>query len=259
MNDLITVIKEFINKADQSVVTDIVKFIGIVVVIALVIIVVIIVRKLIKSINKGEKYGDLQVKLKELSSKYEKLIGVYENCTNTVIIISQYLYDISILIHKHYNKENINVDLNKMIEAIIYSLPTIIKSIGGENHRVFVWEPDVSKNNLYNIYSSTNSLLKEPLPINNSFAGIVFSTGNQRYSENIKEEKDYLAHPNSKYKYKSLLGIPIKWEDITIAVLTVDAKRENAFSDEDIESICTFGVMLSICLLLKKMISGKIK
>lgn len=243
---------EIVGKASPLLINIIVLIIGLIVIAFVGILSFITLKKIGKSFIKEEQYCQLQDKFIDMSETYNLMKELYEKSTNITNVSMQFFHDISILVYKNSKNEDIKKTTKETIEAIIYIIPQLIKSSSGENHRCFLWQPDSRKKNLTNIFSSTNGLQKESLSINDSFAGRIYTTGKERYTPNILEDKDYKAKENSKSKYKSLVGVPIKWEEITIAVLTVDAKKEDGFTEEDIDNLYIFASMLSICLLLYK-------
>lgn len=255
------VIKAFFDKASPTLINIIVGSFGFTIFLILSIAAYIILKKITKSFIKEEKYDNLQDSYIEMFTNYNKIYTLYAKYANITNVSNQFFNDISILINKHNSGVDVKESSEKLIHSIIYTLPQLLKSSAGESHTCVLWKKSDNDVNMEIIFSSSTSS-KEAIkgakkPINKSFVGRVYATGDIRNSGNIIDDTEYYNQntPN----YKSLLGIPIKRLEETIAVLTINGKLENSFTDEDIDNITIFATMLSMCMLINDYQNDTIK
>jgi len=251
----------FLEKATNTTINTIVWIIGIIVIIALGITLFLFIKKLYKTFVKEEKY----ISLLENYNKLENSRNSIDEAYNKVVDITNSIYQLSIttnmLLHDLvFNMKPANIisdKANELIQTTVYVIPQHFKIKVGDYHRCYIWmksETDIHV--LENYFSSTNKLIEENLSIENSFAGRIFSTREPRYSGDITHEKDFEKRPNSKGTYKSLLGVPIMIGENVLGVLTIDAKKADAFDEsDDTIYLSLFASIISNCLLIMAKVS----
>jgi transcriptional regulator with GAF, ATPase, and Fis domain len=251
--DFSSVLENFLNKANSTTINIIVWIIGILMIIAIGIMLFIFIRKLYKTFLKEEKYVGLLENYNNLEKKYEETYKNYDKTSAIIDCLNQLSISINILINDFIYAQKLNEEIKviaeELIKTIVYVIPQNFKINIGDYHRCFIWMKKYGNENvLENVYSSTGKIL-EDLHIQNSFAGRIFTTGDYRYSANIELERDF-ERRHSTSKYKSLIGVPIEIGEETLGVLTIDAKKEDAFNETDIISLSLFATQISSCFLL---------
>lgn len=252
--DFNDILLEFMKKADVGIINTIVFVMGIILIIFVIIILSLLVRKLSKTFLREDKYVLLLQEYTEMLSKYEGACKNHDRVNNITKYLVQLDYTVLTLIsHSLFatkEQQEIYEIANKLIETTVFVIPQYFKTNIADNHRCFIWMQKEDSDLLENTYSSTGEL-KQDLQVNSSFAGRIYSIGEDRYSPNIDNEKDFQKRDKSTYRYKSLIGVPLKVEENTFGVLTIDAKKENAFNEEDIVHLNLFASLISACTLLQ--------
>jgi transcriptional regulator with GAF, ATPase, and Fis domain len=248
-----SLIQNFINKASISTINTIVWILGILIIIAIAIILFLLIRNLSSTFIKQEKYLALLESTNSLKKESESNYRNYEKVASIMLCFEQLNFMVNSLIDdfifKRKSYDEINSDAHEIIKSIVFIIPQNYKTNFGDYHRCFIWIINDDDNNLLaNVYSSTGQLLDD-LHIQNSFAGRIYSTEEYRYTPNVEKEKDFEKRATSSNKYKSLIGVPIKIDNSTLGVLTIDARKENAFlEDIDIPSLDLFAMKIALCL-----------
>ncbi len=83
--------------------------------------------------------------------------------------------------------------------------------------------------------SDPEKLAEIPVPIDNSLAGTIFRTNRHMILNNVAEDPRHysLASEHSKFKVKTLLGVPMPIKDRTVGVLEAVNKRNGVFDERD--------------------------
>lgn len=254
--DAESVLNEFLSKASPKIVNGVVAVLGIVVIIFVGILLYIVLKKIHSSFTKEEKYNKLLEEFIDTNRALNELNDISEKTINITSVIKQFSYDINMLIYQFCNnKDDFDKDneIKCIIESIINSVSSSLKSAKGEIPKCIFWIPDDDVKNLIRFYTNIiDENNNRKLPINNSFAGRIFSSGKERNCGNIDNDSEFQRESRQKRKYTSLAGVPIKWHNKIIGVLTIDAKKEDAFNDLDMDILNIFAYMLGICYLLFK-------
>ncbi|WP_170917370.1 GAF domain-containing protein [Maledivibacter halophilus] len=249
---IIESIKLFLDKANTKMINGIVLTIGVIIIFVILIFAIIIIRKTIRSFNHEQDYIKLlkihteaNEMLRLLAEQYEKLININNSTSKLFCALNK-------LIFNRLNGDDNIYKFNELIEAIIYQVPSVLKSSLSKKHRCVLWIPTKENNNLTTLYASSTELQNKSFSINKSFVGRVFLEGEIHNCGNVIEESTYDKKKKNKIHYKSLAGIPIKINNEVVAVLTIDGKEENSFSDEDIDNLYIYSQMISLCMLFIK-------
>lgn len=100
---------------------------------------------------------------------------------------------------------------------------------------------------------SPNGVKNLKLSLQESKAGYCFTEGREYYNSDVTLDPTYVRNPKSSKLYKSVLCIPITYNNKTIGVLNLDGLDSNSFDKDDIDYITYFANSISP-LLFKELI-----
>lgn len=211
-------------------------------------------RKIQASFAKEEKFVQYLEERYTLAKYSTELWELYNQSTNVTAIAAQLLSDAAGVLHHALtgrdDSEGPVTDVSTLTAAIAYS----IKHYAREVHRCAVWVPADDTPTELKIYACTAEFTDQEvrsrrLPIERSIAGTVFRTGKIRVSGKAQEEPDWDPSPNPRHRYRSVMAAPVTVGERIEAVITVDAKEENAFRPEDQEVVKLYAALASILIL----------
>lgn len=138
--------------------------------------------------------------------------------------------------------------VENFFNSVTERLSSDIKSKPGEIHRTTIWT-QIDPSTLTAIAASSAfseiELYNKTLPIETSSAGRCFKTGKLRISDPLTDE-DFHRAPNSNDDIRSLVCVPLTFGNAIWGVLTIDAREENAFTEEDIKLVETYAELVTI-------------
>jgi len=248
-------IKNYLQQADSTIINIVVAALGFVIVVIVILICIPVVRHVFKKLSLEDKSIKLMEKNKDLENEQETICKNYEKSIAMFECVNQITHTINSLLCDYFLGDNEPDDIRekaeKIIQSIVYIIPQNFKINYRDFHRCFIWMvKDSDSKILENIYSSTG-VMQPNLNLNNSFEGLIYITGEAKCSSNTRSESNNEKETKGRCANKSLIGVPIKIENKTIGVLTLDAKTENAFAKEkDITFLNMFASLVSVCLLL---------
>lgn len=131
-----------------------------------------------------------------------------------------------------------------------FYLPGIISLITKQRdntHRVAIFHQfdNESLKILHGSGYSPEGVEKLKLGLKNSKAGYCFINEEQYYNKDITNDSSYVRNPKSSKEYKSLLCVPITYNNKTIGVLNIDGLKSNSFDKDDIDYITYFANSIS--------------
>ncbi|KAA0547417.1 GAF domain-containing protein [Bacillus sp. BGMRC 2118] len=136
-----------------------------------------------------------------------------------------------------------------------FFLPGIISTITKERdnqHRIAIFIKDSSTLKILrgNGYS-LEGLKRLSLNVHNSKAGHAFINNIAYFNNNLTADPSYVRNPKATKEYKSLLCVPIVYNEDVIGILNIDGLKENSFDKDDADYITYFANALAPILKLQ--------
>lgn len=153
-----------------------------------------------------------------------------------------------------------NVELNKFSEGkdpklefsvLLNDILNIIKQVTFAHTVSFFW---INLDTNQSIFESsvTNSIQfslkrKDTSSLNDSLIGRVAKSKQAEIITQVNSdaEKDLLGYYSSNEYIKSVLGMPILFNNSVISILTIDSKEEDAFGEETVEQLSHFVTLIT--------------
>ena len=89
------------------------------------------------------------------------------------------------------------------------------------------------------------------LEIGKTVAGRCYRIRKPVYAPVVKSEGDYEHNPDSCHDYGSLICVPLMLGNACLGVVTVDGRNENAFTDEDVETVEAYAGMATTAMAVE--------
>ena len=83
------------------------------------------------------------------------------------------------------------------------------------------------------------------LGITNTKAGLSYINNEVFISNNLTTESNYKRHPKATKEYKSLICVPISYDEVVLGVLNIDGLKEDSFDKDDSDFVNYFATALA--------------
>lgn len=248
------IIEELAKLANPWVVNGLFLIIGFIGIIWLIMMYKITIKKYKRFSDTEEEYIKIVKEHKELGEYYLFLDDKYNIARKRINHIKRLAEMETDMMSLFFKKGSIDDKVKKLLSLIAYSIERGFLNPADDN-RIGIWKSADNEEELYmckGVGFKLGGEREKTLKINDSIAGGVYIRQKTRYCEDVTTEHDFRINPDSSYDIRSMVGVPILAGQECLGVLTIDSRKENAFSPEDIDILELYTNFLAIVILLDK-------
>lgn len=201
----------------------------------------------------SDKLIQLQNEYNQLNNNNNILRSKYSQSRATINGIRRTYSELKYILYLFSVGSDIKENSQELLRSITERVANDIKYNAGEIHRCAIWF-NLDDLNLAIAAASSgfpeHYRFQKSLDIDRSIAGRVYRTKTTINSGNVRNDRDYVPNPSSTSRYYSMICAPLVFGNFCFGVITVDGKEENAFLDEDVETIETYAEIVSMLQLM---------
>lgn len=201
----------------------------------------------------AERAEEAEQKLSGLHESYDVLDTLLQRYAEERTLGSYYethLYDVLESLQKVVRGTIPGVTVDVFIEQGVLSPAREFLTRGeGEDVRLSILEPHGEEFRMAHAAGHTlESKQKFRLPIEGSFAGFALQSEQIEATGDVDLDERFVRHPKARpgREYKSIISVPIRSGEETVAVLNVISTFENAFEEADFNYVRLIGAVLNV-------------
>jgi transcriptional regulator with GAF, ATPase, and Fis domain len=215
----------------------------------------------VNRIRKGDDFNFLwiiQLKpnriVEQQKTAFDNLNEDAKQKAQVIKILNQVAIETARVLNSDTGEEYIR-NKKSVYDYILYSIGVVITKQKSNNHRVAIFVKDTGGQHLLvheGVGYSSEGKLKLRLDIHNSAAGYTFRTGEIFHSGDVTAPGSmFRIHPKATKSIKSLMCVPIKCDNMTLGVLSIDGQEENSFTKDDQDYMTYFANALTSLMLME--------
>lgn len=200
------------------------------------------------------KFASLQEAHNELRRDYDNLTRRYGQAAVVTRSIKKTQIEVNGLFYLFINFANIEGHAYDILTLIVNRVSMDLKYFPDELHRCAIWL-DNNEGQLvpYAVSSGFPEYYQKyrTLEVGKTVAGRCCRIRKPVYAAIAKNEGDYEPNPDSRHNYNSLICVPMMLGNDCFGVMTVDGRNENAFTEEDVETVEAYAGMATTAMAVE--------
>jgi len=172
-----------------------------------------------------------------------------EQKKHVIRLNSLFARDLASLLEHDRDSAEFRDRLDRLFTGLVSGIPETFSAPG--RYRCAILVPDRQRHTLIAEYGhrySADGLERLKLPVDASAAGYVLTTGRRYYAKDVRADPLWKEMSTSSVEYKSMVCLPVRHAERTVAVLRVECTELSGFSDDEMFYLEVFAAQAAILL-----------
>jgi GAF domain-containing protein len=194
----------------------------------------------------------------EMNQAFRRMIAMQDELqrTQNIAYYANHLYEILSTLRRAMSGTIPDVRRDDFIEhGVLQPARDLVRQEPGEDVRISILYPNATGREWEMRYAAGHSLESRQafsLPIDTSFSKYAYESGELVWSNNLSQDTRFMRHPQARpgREYESMVSVPIRRAEQTVAVMNVISSSADAFTEEDLTYTKLIGAVVEIVLAL---------